>query len=419
VTITSLIWVVGGALSISFLCSILEAVLLSISHSYVAILRQDGDKAGEYLHALQQSIDQPIAAILTLNTIANTLGASVGGAIAAQIFPQENSAYWFGAGLTLGVLVFSEVIPKTLGASYWKNLAVPTAYVLRWLTIAMKPFVFALGLLTRMITPSRSGQETVSRAEIEILAQIGAREGTLDEEEWRVVSNVIRLDEVAVGEVMTPRTDVIAVSADSTLDEAKSVMIDEGHLRLPVYDGSLDTIQGILLARDLWLADRDGGMTLSDIVRPVAFVPTSKVVDELIGEMRAARSKMAIVVDEFGGTAGIVTLEDLIEEIVGEIRDEHEEEPEEFEDLGGGSFRIWGGVSPRVVNDRLGLSLPEDAFDTIGGYVFGELHRIPRVGDVVEVADTGRFKVVRMHGRRVDFLQFTRSGPDAHEPADP
>lgn len=416
-TVAHLLWVVGGALSISFMCSILEAVLLSVTHSYVAVLRERGDRAGELMERLQAKIDEPIAAILTLNTIANTLGASVGGAIALSVLGSA-WAVWFGAGLTLAVLIFSEVIPKTLGATYWQRLARPAAYILRAMIVVMKPFVIPLALLTRLINRAPGSEKTVSRAEIEILAQIGAREGTLDEEEWRVVSNVIRLDEVAVGEVMTPRTDVVAVPIEASLEEAKTVMIDEGHLRLPVFEGTLDRVQGILLARDLWLADREGTSSISEVMRPVAFVPTSKLVDELINEMRATRTKMAVVVDEFGGTAGIVTLEDLLEEIVGEIRDEHEEEPDAFESLPTGVTRVWGGVSLRDVNERFSLSLPEDRHDTIGGWIFGELHRIPRVGDVVEV-EGGRLKVVRMHGRRVEFLHLIRSDHTPTRPVDP
>jgi putative hemolysin len=402
---TNLIWVLGLTLGISFSCSILEAVLLSMNHSYVALLRDRGSRAGVFLARMQRRIDEPISAILTLNTIANTAGATLSGGLALSLFGQEWIAV-FSAALTLTILLVSEIIPKTLGATYWKELGVPTAYILQVLIWVMKPVLIPLSVFSRAIARDRAQQSPVSRAELEVLAEIGRREGTLDEEEWRVVTNVMKLDEVVVGEVMTPRTDVVAVPVDATVEEAMDVMLDEGHLRLPVYEGSLDTIVGILLARDLWRADREGATTIRDVLRPVSYAPASKPVEDLIIEMRQKRTKMLIVVDEFGGTAGLATLEDLLEEIVGEIQDEHEEdEPVSFQDAGHGATRIWGAVSLREVNDHLGLDLPEDQFDTIGGFVFGSLNRIPRVGDEVPVPE-GMLRVVKMSGRRVEYVRF-------------
>jgi putative hemolysin len=407
---TTLLWVLGISLGVSFLCSILEAVLLSINHSFVAVLREKGEKAGEILHRMQQRIDEPISAILTLNTIAHTVGAAMGGGLALQLFGQEWIAV-FSALLTLAILLFSEILPKTVGATFWQELARPTAWFLRGLVLLMKPVLLPLSIFSRVISRGRENRSTVSRAELEVLAEIGRREGTLDEAEWRVVTNVMNLSEVTVGEVMTPRTDIVAVPAEATVEEAKGVMLDEGHLRLPVFDGSLDRIVGILLARDLWQADREGVERIGGIVRGAQYAPASKPVEDLIQEMRKSRAKMVIILDEYGGTAGLATLEDLIEEIVGEIQDEHEEdEPLDFQAVGGGVTRVWGGAPLREVNERLELTLPENDFDTVGGFVFGSLNRIPVVGDVVEV-EGGAFRVVKMRGRRVEFLRF-RPGQD-------
>lgn len=404
---TTLFWVLGTALSTSFMCSILEAVLLSITHGHVAVMNERGEPAGKLLRAMQAKIDEPIAAILTLNTIAHTMGATMGGAVALRIWGEPWMAL-FAAVLTFVILVFTEIIPKTLGAVFWKQLAPATAYTLRFLVVVMKPILIPLSIFSRVLTSGHK-QPTVSRTEIEVLAQIGRREGTLDEDEWQVVSNVIRLDEVTVGEVMTPRTDMIAVPFDATIEEVKTVMLAEGHLRIPVYEGNFDKVVGIVTARDLWQADRDGATTLTGIVRPTQFAPASKAVEDLIPEMRAQRTKMAIVLDEFGGTAGLVTLEDLIEEIIGEIQDEHEEdEPDDFHALENGSVRIWCGVTLRDVSEHLDLDLPEDQADTLGGYLFGELSRVGRVGDVIEV-EGGTFRITRMNGRRVEYAVFDPS----------
>jgi putative hemolysin len=406
---TTLAWVLGIALGISFLCSILEAVLLSVNHSFVALLRDEGRRAGEYLHRMQQRIDEPISAILTLNTIAHTMGAAMGGGLALQVFGEEWVAI-FSAALTLTILLVSEIIPKTLGATFWKTLAPPTAYVLQVLIWVMKPILVPLSVFSRMIARERAAQSTVSRAELEVLAEIGRREGTLGEEEWRVVTNVMNLPEVTVGEVMTPRTDMVAIPLDASVEEAKNLMLDQGHLRLPVFDGTVDRIAGILLARDLWQADREGVTEIRGLMRPAHFAPAGKPAQDLLVELRPQRGKMVIVVDEFGGTAGLATLEDLIEEIVGEIQDEHEaDEPLPFQEVGGGIVRIWGGVPLREVNERLDLELAEDLHDTIGGFVFGALNRVPVVGDEVALEE-GRLRVVKMRGRRIEFLRFFPAG---------
>ena len=404
--LTRLLVILGISLGTSFLCSILEAVLLSVTHGYVHVLKDRGVKAGAYLHQMQRRIDEPIAAILALNTIANTFGAALGGALALQLFGDAWMAI-FSAGLTLVILLFSEILPKTLGATLWPRMAPAAAYVLRGMILLMKPVIVPLTFYARLITPGQERPSTVSRSELQALARIGRKEGALDEDEWRVVSSVMSLDQVPVGEVMTPRTDIVAVPVEATVEEAKTLMLDEGHLRLPVFEENLDRIVGILLARDLWRADRDGVVGIRQVMRPIQFAPATKPVDDLIGEMRTDRVKMVIVLDEFGGTSGLATLEDLLEEIVGEIQDEHEDdEPQGFQVLESGEVKVWGGVSLREVSETLDLDLPADIYDTLGGLIFSRLNRIPRVGDVVEV-EGGTFRALKMRGRRTEFLLFS------------
>ncbi|MDH3271993.1 MAG: hemolysin family protein [Gemmatimonadota bacterium] len=411
----TLFWILLATLATSFSCSILEAVFLSISHSHIAVLKNRGDWAGKWLEAAQKNIDEPIAAILTLNTIANTMGATMAGAEAQRLW----GAWWltaFSAGLTFVVLLFAEIVPKTLGATYWKQLSTPSAYVLRAMVFVMKPVIRPLGWLARLLT-ANSDQSIISRAELEVLAEIGRREGAIDEDEWKVVSNVMRLDEVSVGEVMTPRTDMIAIPVSATVLEAQEMMLETGHLRLPVYQDSLDKVLGVVIGRDIWRAHLDGLDRLEDVMRPIPFAPASKAVEDLIPEMRGQRTKMVVVVDEFGGTAGLVTLEDLIEEIIGEIQDEHEgDEPINFHPLFGGRLRIWGGTSLREAAARLRFqptAEEEDGFDTLGGLVLGRLNRIPVVGDQVEL-DAGKLRVTHMRGRRIEYLLYVPEGAPEH-----
>ncbi len=401
---TLLFVVVGLALAISFLCSILEAVLLSISHSFVALLQERGERLGDMLARMRDNIDEPIAAILTLNTIGHTVGAAMGGALAFRVFGEP----WvvpFSAFLTLAILMFSEILPKTLGAHHWQRLAKPTAYVLSWLMRVMKPILIPLAYFNRLIAPRGKSVPKVSRAELEVLADMGHREGEIDHDEWQVVTNVMNLDRVKVTQVMTPRTAMVAIPVTTTVDEAQEVMLDEGRLRLPVYEDTIDRVVGVLLARDLWRAARDDAPDIKSVMRPPRFVPGSKIVEDLLTEMRTERIKMAIVLDEFGGTAGLVTLEDLIEEIVGEIHDEHEHEPLPFEESADGEMFIGGGVTVHDVNERCDLDLPEGVIDTIGGFVFGELGRVAKVGDEVSI-EGGRFRVASIEGRRIRRVSF-------------
>ena len=395
----------GTSLSVSFLCSVLEAVLLSVNHSYVAVLQGRGDRAGDILARMKRQIDEPIAAILTLNTIAHTVGATVSGALAERVFGGGLAVGIFAAALTFAVLVLSEIIPKTIGATFCKQLARPTAHLLRIMVFVMKPALVPLGYLSRWIKPRRARQVTISRAEIEALTEIGRREGAIDEDEFQVMSNVMQLDEIAVSEVMTPRIDMVAVPVGTSVRDAMDIVLDRGKLRLPVYERELDRIVGVLLARDLWRAARDGVDGIADVMRPAQFAPATKPVEDLIQEMRASRAKMVIVLDEFGGTAGLVTLDDLIEEIVGEFQDEHgTDKPREFRELEDGRVIIWGGTPVRDVEERLALELGEE-FDTIGGHVFGALDRVGRPGDAVQTA-AGRFTIVKVRRRRIEYLVF-------------
>jgi CBS domain containing-hemolysin-like protein len=402
--LTALLLVIGLALSISFLCSIMEAVLLSISHAFVALVREQDERTGVMLARMREHIDEPIAAILTLNTIAHTVGATVAGALALQVFGDKWIAL-FSALLTLAVLVFSEIVPKTIGATYWRALARPVAHILQALILVMRPILIPLAFLGRLLTSKSKGAPSISRREFEILAEIGHREGVIDEDEWQVVRNVVNLDRIKVKEIMTPRTMLVAVPVDASIEQAQAVMLDEDRLRVPVYEGSIDQVVGILFAHDLWRAERDGVNEIRSLITPPRFVPSSRPVDDLLIEMRSENIKLAIVIDEFGGTAGLVTLDDLLEEIVGAFQDEPDSEYQHFEELDDREVRIQGTVPISEVNERLGLGLPRDPHYTIGGYILGKLGRIARVGDEVEL-DAGRFRVLTIDRQRIKRIAF-------------
>jgi putative hemolysin len=401
---TSLLLVVVLALALSFLCSLLEAVLLSTSLSYIAEVTDAGDSHGLILTRLRERPEEAIISLLTLNTIAHTLGAAVAGARAYQIWGDARVAA-FCIFLTFAVLVVAEIVPKRIGRNHWRRLAPIAALGISVIIWLMRPITIPLRSIDRLIGDRGGEAQRVSRADFEAMAEIERRQGALDEEEWEVVTNVINLDQVDVGDVMTPRIGIVAIDVDAPVSAAMDLMLEEGHLRIPVYRETIDRVVGVLLARDLWRAAREGVLQIRDIIRPATFVPFTKPVEDLIRQMREQRIKMAIVLDEFGGTAGLVTLEDLVEEIIGEIQDEHEQEPLPFEEEIAGEIRIRGEVPLWEVNERFDLQLPEEVYDTLGGFVFGQIGRIPDVGDEVTTKG-GRFRVVAMDGRRITRVAF-------------
>ncbi len=318
-----LIFYVAMALGVSFLCSVMEAVLLSVTPAYVALLTEKGLPVGRSLRALKEEVDRPLAAILSLNTIAHTVGAAGAGAQAAVVF---GSAYIgvASAVLTFLILVFSEIIPKTLGALYWRSLAplvtrilIPTIWVM-WPLVKM-----AQGLTVLMSRGEKAG--TLRRDEFPALADVGVREGVLHEDESRMVRSLLKFAELRVEDVMTPRTVVFALSERSTVAQVLESNPEMIFARIPVYEKNIDQITGLVLRHDVLLAATRGqeDETLESIKREIMTVAPTLGLRVLLDRLRGARSHMALVVSEYGGTMGVITLEDAIETLIGlEIMDE-------------------------------------------------------------------------------------------------
>jgi len=311
----------------SFLCSIWEAVLLSITPSFTESRVQSGDGIGETLRAYKQDIDRPLSAILTLNTIAHTVGAIGVGAQAVKIW---GSSFVASAVvpvvMTLAILLLSEIIPKTIGATYWKALAPFTVRSLRIIMIILSPLVWLSQIITRLLKPA--DQESVlDRADFSAMADIGAREGVFDESESSVLKNLLRFDTVLAEHVMTPRTVVlaadVAVSVRSFHDEHPDLRFS----RVPVFEGTSDHVTGYVLKDEILkaLVDGDDERTLGELQRTITAVKEDYPLPRLFEHFTTEREHIAVVIDRFGGLAGIVTMEDVIETLLGmEIVDERD-----------------------------------------------------------------------------------------------
>ncbi|MEM9071058.1 MAG: CNNM domain-containing protein [Myxococcota bacterium] len=343
---TLLVTYVAVALGFSFLCSVLEAVLLSVTPSYVAQLQEERPGTGTSLAKLKADVDRPLAAILSLNTVANTFGAAGAGAEATRIFGSE----WFGlasACLTLSILVISEIIPKTLGAVYWRRIAPFAAKVLPLLIAAMYPLVWISEGITRLLKQRSEGEAKVSKEEIAALAKLGEQQGILAESEGRILTNLFRFAKTVTRDIMTPRTVMFSLSSSvkvgdlvprgsltagqisplsmsGGLDDTakKSTMIFS---RIPIWGESPDDVVGYVLKDEIFLrAARDElDLPLSDLVRKFEVVPELLALPTLFERLVATREHIALVVDEYGGIAGVVTMEDVLETLMGvEIVDE-------------------------------------------------------------------------------------------------
>lgn len=320
---TLLIFYLLLAIGVSFICSILESVLLSLTPAFIAERVQNEPDLGRRLEQLKTDIDQPLAAILSLNTIAHTVGATGVGAQAVRVF-ENLSVGVISAVLTLMILVFSEIIPKTLGARFWRQLAVPLTPVLTVVMWLMAPLVWMSRGLTRLLAGAGAGP-SVSRAEFVALAELGRSEGVIASGEARILQRLMRFREIRVDDVMTPRTVMFSQSAAITVDEFINDTERLRFSRIPIYDGEPDAIIGHVLKSDILLAAAQDrfDLALSELKRDTLSVPESLSLRRGFEMLVERGDHMALVVDEYGTVEGLVTIEDAVETLLGlEIVDE-------------------------------------------------------------------------------------------------
>lgn len=310
------------AILVSFFCSLLEAVLLSVSPAYIAVAEKNKRKHGAILRDLKKQIDRPLAAILTLNTVSHTVGAAGVGAQVQQVYG-DNYLAITSAVLTLAILVLSEIIPKTIGASNWKALAPVCAYLIRGMVFALYPFVYLSEFLYSVFASGT--KHSVTREEMIVTAEMGATEGTLRQKESNVIKNLLMLDAIKVADIMTPRSVVMAYETDKTV---KDVMTENRPIRfsrIPVYEDDLDNIKGVVHRYKILEAsshDLDD-LKITELMTPIHSVPENISVAAALDQFIKRKEHIFVVVDDYGSTSGLVSLEDAVETLLGvEIVDE-------------------------------------------------------------------------------------------------
>ena len=320
---TELAIVVCIVILTSAMCSLFEAVLYSVPLSHIENLINSKRTSGRVLRKLREKVDAPIIAILSLNTIANTAGAALAGALAAEALGTKSLAY-FSAFFTLGILLLSEIVPKTAGVAYCRPLSSAVALPIQILVWGFHPVVWFCGLVTKTIA-GKKAEASISEEELIVLAHMGKRSGVIDENEAAVIQNILSLESKPVRDIMTPRTVMFALEASLSIEEARKNKGVLYHSRIPVYHKNFEEIVGIVHRRDILEAAAEDkfSIPLDSLMKPVQFVLESAKLDKVLKDFLDHRQHMFVVIGELGGLSGVITLEDVLEEILGkEIVDE-------------------------------------------------------------------------------------------------
>ncbi|ATW89877.1 CBS domain containing-hemolysin-like protein [Halohasta litchfieldiae] len=379
-----------------------EIAFFSLPQHRVDSMVDEGIKNSKLVEGLKNDPHRLLVTILVGNNIANIAMSSIATTLFGFYLTQGQAVFAATFGITAVVLLFGESAPKSYAVENTESWALRIAKPLKFSEYLLFPLIFVFDHLTRVInkllgSSSQIESPYVTRDEIQDIIETGEREGVIEEEEREMLERIFTFNSTIAKEVMTPRLDVTAVSRESTVEEAIQVCISNDHVRVPVYDGNLDNIIGIVNIRDLVREHQysEGGSNLGDVVQPTLHVPESKNADDLLAEMQENRLQMVIVLDEFGTTEGIITLEDMVEEIVGDILEGDEEEP--FERLDDQTTLVRGEVNIHEVNDALDIELPEgEEFETLAGFVFN------RAGRLVEEGETFEYDGVEIEIEEVD-----------------
>ncbi len=381
---------VSLALIVSFLCSIFESVLLTINYAQVEALVQQGTRTGKLLKEFKHRIDMPIAAILITNTIAHTVGTAVAGATYEDAFSAE-TLWIFTIVFTTAVLLFTEIIPKTLGVAHAKRLATPVAYGIHALAVALRPLVLLSAVVSRSLRGGKDAPVT-SVEEIRLLAALGRTEGVVGAQTAEIIDGASSLRKLNASDVMLPRKQVVYLSANLSRQQVLNIVKQSGHSRFPFSTtNQLDQVSGVVMVKELLFQlqeNSDETIDWSRLVYEPIFVPETAPLNSLLRTFKEARRHMAIVVDEYGDVQGIVTFEDVLEEIVGDIFDESDRPIEDLWSQDDGSLHALGTIELRKLSRQLGIKLPPDTdASRLGGLVTELLGRIPVKGDTVEWND--------------------------------
>ncbi|OPJ56472.1 HlyC/CorC family transporter [Alkalithermobacter paradoxus] len=385
-----------------------ETALMSLSKIRIRHMVDEDVPGAKLVEKLISNPSKLLGAILIGNNAVNIGASALATSLAIRYYPNG------GVGIatilmTVFVLIFGEITPKSLAAQNSEETSLRISKIINFIVIVLNPIVIILTYITNFIIKMLGGkvdinQPFITEEELKTIVDVSHEEGVLEVEEKEMIYNVFEFGDLQAKDVMVQRTDIVAIDKTTTYDEIIDIFKEEQFSRMPVYDEQIDDIIGILNVKDIMFIDKDK-FKLDQYMREPVFTYEFKKITDLFRELRAMRSHMAIVLDEYGGTSGIVTMEDLIEEIVGDIEDEYDEEEDEIKVIKEDEYIVDGSTKINVVNDMIGVSIESEDFDSIGGFIIGELGRLPEQGETlecnsikftVESIDKNRIKKVRI-----------------------
>lgn len=402
-----------GALAIflllMFLVALTEVSLATVSRAHVRQLGEQGFSAALLIESLLDDVESFLGGLLFWRTIAiGGAAASVSwlvGQKTAELAPLLEA--WIGLGL---VLMLLQVLGRSLAIQHPVSVAMRVVRPIHWLFVVAMPLIWIMLRLVQRIGVEEDAKVRnifLTEDGLRLLLNFSGEERFIEEEEREMINSIFRFSETTVEEVMVPRVDVVALEKHATLAEALDVIVEAGHSRIPIYDDTIDKVIGVLYAKDLLTCFRDGStdMPITQLMRQPYFVPESAMVDDLLTDLQAKKTHLAIVVDEYGGTAGVVTIEDLLEEIVGEIQDEYDSEAPLLQKIGEGIYMASGRMNLEELNRELNLHLAdEDESNTLAGLIYSYLQRVPDPSDSLDL-DNVHLEVVRVDDNRIEEVQ--------------
>ncbi len=378
-----------------------ETALMSLNKIKIRHMAEKRAKGAQTILELTNNPNQLLGAILVGNNIVNISASALATFVAIEYFGDTGVGIATGV-MTIVILVFGEITPKSFAIKNSEKIALLVAPFILLITKVLGPLVYLLTSFTNLlIGKGSSSQPFITEDEFKTMVQVSHEEGVLEREERKMIDNVFEFGDSQVEEVMTPRTDMAAIEIQSTYDEIIAIFKATQFSRIPVYKEIIDDIVGILYIKDLIFHDKEKeAFNISKYIRDPFFTYEFMKTTEVFDEMRKNRMPVAIVLDEYGGTSGIVTMEDLVEEIVGEIEDEYDEEKREIEVINEYEYMADGSAKIDLVNEILGVNIYSEQFDSIGGFILGELNRLPHNGEIFEYNNI-KFTVEKVHKNRI------------------
>lgn len=387
-----------------------ETSLMSLSKIRIRYMEEEGVKGAKLVSSLIEKSSDLLSSILVGNNVVNIAATSVSTSLFISIF-EDGGVAIATAVMTVLVLIFGEITPKTIAANSPEKIAVIVSKPISIIMKITKPIVWVFNLLTGIIfkimgIENDGVKPFITEEELKAMVNVSHEEGVLEIEEREIINNVFQFGDMQAKEAMIQRLDMVAVNIEDSYDEIIELFKSEKLSRLPVYQESIDDIVGILNIKDIiFLSDEEiQNFNIKNYVREAFFTYEFKKITQLLEEMKKEKSQMAIVVDEYGGTAGLLTIEDLVEVIVGDIDDEYDEEEEEIVKVSDNEYLVEGSTKISDVNEQIGINFESDEFDSIGGFIIGYLKRIPEENELIEVGNV-KFSVESIDKNRINKIR--------------